>query len=369
MLKANDLNVATASWAAFNADLEGEIYAVSIVGNIYKLMPSGVTAPPSPLPAKLSLTGCADAGDPKLPAAGLVPFGVQSELWSDGADKERFFAIPDGSAITVGPDGDLDLPVGSVIVKTFKVGGKRVETRLMVRHDDDWAGYSYEWADDESDATLLPSSKVKPLAGGGDWYFPSRSDCLSCHTVAAGRTLGLEIAQLNGDFTYPNGHRGNQLAVLDQMGMFDAPLGTPSGLPALPDPRGAGSIEGRARAYLHANCANCHRPDSSGGAIDLRFSTPLGEMKACGAPTQNGDLGIANAQIIDPGSPSTSALVVRPRLLDANRMPPLASDVVDDYGAALVEHWVAGLAECPSAGGAGGAAGSGGAAGAGGVAP
>jgi uncharacterized repeat protein (TIGR03806 family) len=366
------LSVPGSDWVAFNEDVDGEVYAVSIKGSIFKLVPAAVE-PPSPLPAALSLTGCADVLDPKLPATGLVPYGVRSELWSDGAEKERYFAIPDGAKITVNPDGDLDLPVGSVVVKTFKVGGKRVETRLMVRHDDGgWAGYTYEWSDDERDATLLPSSKVKSLAGGQPWYFPSRADCLACHTVAAGRTLGLELAQLNGEFTYPNGYRGNQLEVLERMGLFDQPIGDPAARPALPVPHDEGDLGARARSYLHANCSNCHRPESTGAAIDLRFTTPLGDTKACDAAAQNGDLGIDDAKIIDPGSPATSLLVARPERLDANRMPPLASSAVDEQGVALLTQWIEGLTSCPEAGGgagAGGAAGASGAAGAGGTPP
>jgi uncharacterized repeat protein (TIGR03806 family) len=347
---SHDLPRPNSNWAAFNEDLAGEVYAVSIAGYVYKLVPSAIE-PTSPLPARLSLTGCVDPADPKQPAPGLIPYTVNSPLWSDGADKERHLAIPDGSTIGVGVGGDLDLPVGSVVVKTFKVGGKRIETRLMVRHDDGgWAGYTYEWADDESDATLLPSSKVKPVGGAQSWHYPSRDECLACHTVASGRTLGLEFAQLNGDFTYPNGYQGNQIAVLTAMGMFDAPPGDPAGLPALPDPLGPGDVEARARAYLHANCAHCHQPNSAGGAFDLRFSTPLDEANLCDAPAQNGDLGIEGAKLIDPGSPATSLLVARPRRLDANRMPPLASSVVDESGTAVLEQWITGLtaASCPA---------------------
>ena len=64
-------------------------------------------------------------------------------------------ALPDGKQITVMPDGDFDFPNGTVLMKTFSVGGKRAETRLFMRHDDGgWAGYTYEWNDDGKDATL-----------------------------------------------------------------------------------------------------------------------------------------------------------------------------------------------------------------------
>src|SRR5262249_37860974 len=153
---------------------------------------------------------------------------------------------------------------------------KRVETRLYMRHDDGgWAGYSYEWLDDQSDAVLLPSSKARPL-GSQTWYYPSRADCTRCHNDAAGHTLGPEIGQLNGDFTYPTTNRtSNQLATLEHIGMFSKPLGAaPSQLARYPDPLGTSAPEGRARAYLHANCSICHRPSGpGGGAFDIRFAT------------------------------------------------------------------------------------------------
>lgn len=119
-----------------------------------------------------------DATDATQPAAGLIPYDVNSPLWSDGAGKERFFAIPNGKTITVNAEGDFVLPTGSVTVKTFSLGGSRVETRLFVRHDDGgWAGYTYEWNDAQTDATLLPASKTK-LVGSQTWYFPTgRSAC------------------------------------------------------------------------------------------------------------------------------------------------------------------------------------------------
>src|SRR5262249_19794562 len=138
----------------------------------------------------LSTTGCLDpraAGAPN----GAIAYDVNSPLWSDGADKARWVFVPEGAKVNVAPDGDFDLPPASVAVKTFTVGGKKVETRLFVRYDDGgWAGYSYEWNDDQSDAVLLDDAKTKDLGGGQTWSFPSRSQCLSCHTPVAGFTLG-----------------------------------------------------------------------------------------------------------------------------------------------------------------------------------
>src|SRR5262249_15920230 len=147
-------------------DPDGELYPVTLY--LYKLVPAPVEGGAAPsFPSRLSATGC----DPRT-ASGLVPYTVSSPLWSDGADKDRFIPLPDGKTIAVGADGDLDVAAGSVVVKTFSVDGKRIETRLLMRADDGtWAGYSYEWLDDQSDAVLLPASKSKSVEAR-TWSFP-----------------------------------------------------------------------------------------------------------------------------------------------------------------------------------------------------
>lgn len=337
------------SWVAFDEGNDGEVYAVSISGQVFKLGPAAPT-PPSTFPALLSQTGCFDAGDPRTPLPALIPYDVNSPLWSDGASKERFFAIPDGTNIAVGADGDFDLPNGSVAIKTFFVGDKRVETRLLVRHDDGgWAGYTYEWNEAETDAALLPSSKSRPV-DGITWFFPSRAECLQCHTGAAGRTLGLETLQLNRTLTYPTGRTANQLQTLESVGILSGPLSQePAALPALPDPVASGnSVESRARSYLHSNCSMCHRPGASGGGgLDVRFATSFAGTGTCDRSPSHGDLGIPGARIIDPGDPDRSLLVARPLRLGAGRMPPVATHVVDAQGIGVLGQWVDGLTSCP----------------------
>jgi len=336
-------------WGSFAEDENGELYAVSLTGSVYKIQ-AKAGAPTSAFPDRLSKTGCADPADPKKPAAGLVPFGVNAPLWSDGAEKERFLAIPDGTTITVKPDGDFDFPNGTVLVKTFTLGGKKVETRLFVRHDDGgWAGYSYEWLDDQTDAVLLPSSKKKAV-GAQTWHFPSRSECVRCHTEAAGRSLGLELGQQNGDHTYPSTNRiANQLKTLEHIGMFAAPLGKPvDQIIAYPDPVGPAALEARARAYLHSNCSNCHRPDGGGrGNMNLVFATPLAATATCNVDPEAGDLGIAGAKLLVPGAPDKSLVSVRPHLSGANRMPPLGTSLVDEQGLKTIDDYIRSIAACP----------------------
>nr|MBK7065216.1 PQQ-dependent sugar dehydrogenase [Deltaproteobacteria bacterium] len=332
----------------FGQDQDGELYVVPTGGAILRLVP-GATAPVDPVPRTLRATGCVDPANVLLPASGLIPYAPSAPFWSDGADKERFMALPEGGRITIGADGDWQLPSGTVLVKHFAVGGRRVETRLFVRHlDGAWRGYTYRWNDAQTDATLLDGSEARDLPGGLRWYYPSRSQCMQCHSEAAGRSLGLETAQLDTPLRYAaTGRMANQLVTLDHLGLFDRPLAAMRP-PAYPDPYAPGPDEGRARSWLHTNCSACHRPGGIGrGSIDLRFSTPLAMTGTCNVAPSVGDLGIRDARIIVPGDPARSILHARIAATNLHRMPPISSGVVDAAGVALIDRWVRSLTRCP----------------------
>jgi uncharacterized repeat protein (TIGR03806 family) len=334
---------------SFGQGNDGEVYTVQISGAISKLVPSGAQ-PPDNFPQLLSQTGCVDPGDPTRPADGLIPYDVNSPLWSDGADKQRYFAIPDGATIAINADQDWDLPIGSVAMKTFVVGGKRVETRLFMRHDDGgWAGYTYEWNDDGKDATLLAGSKLKTLGAAASWAYPSRTQCIQCHSKAAGGTIGLETAQLNRDGVYPStNRRSNQLATLDHIGMFSTPLAQkPADLPALPEPGGKDPVEARARSYLHGNCSHCHRPMGGGqGTMDLRYAQSLKDSVTCNADNTQGTVEGATKLIV-PGAPDSSIVSRRLKATDSKRMPPVAVSISDPLGTKLIDDWISSLTACP----------------------
>lgn len=340
-----DTNLAISS---FGQTLDGEVFVLGLTnGQIHTLAPMG-TPMPSTFPQRLSQTGCFDAMDVKKPGPMLIPYDLNSPLWSDGAEKERFFAIPDGTTIRVQADGDFEFPNGTVTVKTFTLGGRRIETRLLMRHPDgQWAGYSYEWRDDESDADLLPAGKSK-VVGTQTWQYPSRAQCLSCHTASAGRSLGPELAQLNRDLVYPRNVIANQLETYETIGLLAAPLGMPvAQLPRLASPTGTGSIEAKARAYLHSNCSVCHRNAMGQGPQDFRYSLSLMQMGVCNTTPLNGDLGVRGARLLMPMNAGQSLISLRMKASNAFRMPPLGSSVVHGDGVTLIDQWIASVTSCP----------------------
>jgi uncharacterized repeat protein (TIGR03806 family) len=342
---------------SFGEDEAGELYVVSFGGTIHDLVPQN-PAPEPPFPATLSETGLFDDLDPMMPAPGLIEYDVNSPLWSDGARKRRWIALPGLQTIGFDAAGAWTFPVGTALVKHFEIDTApatvlRLETRVLIHHADGWQGYTYRWREDGTDADLLADAATADFtvtggAGGEEdrtWYFPSRTDCLRCHTEAAGRVLGVRAAQLNRTFDYPM-VEDNQLRSWNHIGLFAGNIGNAGAYPALADPLDqAADIDERARSYLEANCAMCHLPGGPApGGLDLRAETPLAGMNAVGVPPSGGDLGIAGARIIREGDREASVLWERLRRLDATRMPPLASLEADGEAIDLIGDWIDGLA-------------------------
>ena len=334
--------------SSFGVDQDGELYFTDFSGRIMQLIPSGGAV--DPVPDLLSDSGCSDGADITQPYSGLVPYDISAPFWSDGATKERFIGLPNGTTIVIDGQDDWNFPAGTVLVKNFRLNGRLIETRHLMRHPDGvWAGYTYEWNATQTEATRVRGGKTERI-DGQDWVFPDEAECLQCHTVAAGVALGTETSQLNKDFTYPStGRTHNQLETLDTITMFSSPLqGTPATLPSMPDPLDITADPGqRARAYLHTNCAQCHRPGGPTPTdLDLRYTTLLANMNACDVAPDAGGLGLTMPRIIAPGDASRSVLVARTNRRDVDGMPPLGSTIADANGVALLTDWVNGLTNC-----------------------
>ena len=147
-------------------DADGELYFVKIggvgAGQIYKLKAIVTTVPDPATP--LSNLGVFTNLTTLAPTPGLHAYTVNSPLWSDGAVKKRWFAVPnDGThntaaeQISFSATGEWKFPSGSVFVKQFDLPLndtnpaiiQRIETRLLV-----------------VDSRVLPPARAGSLARG-----------------------------------------------------------------------------------------------------------------------------------------------------------------------------------------------------------
>lgn len=334
-------------FSGFAQDNHGEVYVHNYYdGAIYRVE-AGTGVPVETIPTQLAETGCVDPDDPTQPAPGLIPYGLNAPLWSDGADKQRWMALPDGETVTVASDGQLQFPIGTVLLKQFTKDEVLLETRLMVRHDDgDWGGYAYAW-DETGGSAQWERGGASIELDDGHWTVPTMTQCMQCHADAADRALGPELQQLERDYTYPNGRTRSQLQTLEHIGIFSEDLPeTVSPLPAVDDEDA--SLHDRARAVLHVNCSSCHQPGSTGGSeMDLRFSTPLADMGACSIEPDAGDLGVYGATLLSPGEPERSMIAIRMGRRGLGQMPPLGTDQIDEAGLSVVQDWIDSLESCP----------------------
>lgn len=343
-------NQAVADLVSFAEDNHGELYAIgrgSAGQQIVRMNVTNTGLIPGSMPTQLSATGCVQSANPKNPASGMIPYDVKSPLWSDGVDKSRYLSMPNNTQIEVTATGDFHFPVGSVLMKHFIENNQYIETRLFAHTSLGWQGFSYEWNDQQTDATLLSAAKDK-MIGNLNWHYPSAGECLECHTAASGFSLGLETAQLNHDFLYVQTNRtANQLETLQQIQLFKTNFSQQQKNRQLYSFTDTASLEQKAKSYLHANCSHCHQPnDTSPVDIDLRFDTLLNQMGVCNQSPQASNLGIANPLLIAPGEPLRSVLLERMKVNDSNKMPKIGRNEMDQTAVNTIGNWIEELSAC-----------------------
>jgi uncharacterized repeat protein (TIGR03806 family) len=304
-----------------------------------------------------------DAGA-RHPNAGLTPYGLNTPLFSDYALKSRFLYLPPGRAAAYRPEGVLDLPVGAALVKTFAYPAdfrrpearlRYLETRLLIHRPDGWVAYAYVWNDAQTEAVLkragaridVAFTDAQGRARTVDYRVPNQNQCKECHQLDKTLTpIGPKARNLNGDYPYAEG-RENQLAHWTRLGLL---TGAPSPGQASRTPRwddAAAPLDGRARAYLDANCAHCHNPkgaaSNSGLFLTLDETRPaaLGIGKApVAAGRGSGDLKVG----IAPGHPEQSILAYRLASSEPGvMMPELGRSITHDEGVALIRAWIAAM--------------------------
>jgi uncharacterized repeat protein (TIGR03806 family) len=309
------------------------------------------------LPPLLSQTGVFTNTASLAANAALIPYDLVVAFWSDGARKARMVAVP--GQIAFSPTGEWQFPAGTVFVKTFSLAtdaaqpqsARRLETRLLVRDAAGGVyGATYKWRPDGSDADLLQGSLREDIpirsADGTvrqqTWYYPSRQDCLTCHTARAGGVLGVKTRQLNHDFMYPSGVSDNELRTWNHLGLFAPAIAAEqfARLPALAAGNDTSrSIEDRARSYLDANCSHCHRPGGTVANFDARYDTPLDQQALIDGPVLI-DQGIDRPRVFSPHDIWRSIAYMRVNSVGDIQMPPLARETIDTAGVQLLHEWI-----------------------------
>ncbi|MBA4019406.1 MAG: hypothetical protein C0483_19750 [Pirellula sp.] len=365
--------------AAFGRDQHDEMYLCAFDGGIYRLQKREIdaTAIRRDFPKTLTDTGLFTSVEKNEPAPGLIPYELNIPFWSDYAEKDRYLALPKAGEVEFKENEAWTFPVGTVLVKTFWMhqdrttmkDARRLETRLLVLSNEGWNGYTYVYDDDEKEARLIDDSvvkslEIKTLSGplSQTYYFPSRTDCLTCHTKQHGFVLGLETAQLNRVEKY-DGESENQLTLFNNLGIFKKPIrSAPDELDRFPDwgygnfnrdgedsSRGPnkephGDVATLARAWLDVNCSMCHLPDGIAPMKrDFRFETPLEKMNAIDQPIGQKRRRLDHARIVAPGDPLNSELLARVGLRGPYQMPPLATHYVDPHAYEILRRWISNL--------------------------
>jgi uncharacterized repeat protein (TIGR03806 family) len=304
-----------------------------------------------------------DAGVTPLP--GVVPYTLNTPLFSDDAVKMRTVWMPAGAAASYDPEEVFDFPDGTIFTKSFGLPDDLrkavpavswIETRVLLKRDGGWEGFAYRWNDAQQQATLLTAGEVVPhamvnLDGGtltANYLVPSQNQCLQCHENGeVMRPIGPKARQLNGVYAHADGGE-NQLTRWAEVGFLTgAP--PPSEAPRLPvwnDPA-TGTVEQRARAYLEGNCAHCHNAEGAARVTGLWLESDETEplrYGVCKEPVA-ASRGTGGFRFdVVPGHPEESVLIYRIESTEVGGlMPPVERSVVDGPGVALVAGWISGL--------------------------
>jgi mono/diheme cytochrome c family protein len=189
---------------------------------------------------------------------------------------------------------------------------------------------------DESIPVIDPSGVIRTQT----WHYPSRAECVACHTPAAGYALGFNAAQLNRDVS-SRGALTNQLGVLSQAGYFQPQVRYPAGLPALVASNNEIiSREYRVRSYLAANCSQCHQPGGPArGQWDARLGTPLRSAGIIDGALFDLEGDSAN-RVVVRGDLKHSMLYTRISQLGPTHMPPISTSVLDSNAVDLIREWI-----------------------------
>jgi putative heme-binding domain-containing protein len=325
----------------FGEDEAGELYVVhwSNPSTIHALARHETSGARTIFPRKLSESGLFWDTPKQIPAPGVYPYEIAAPLWQEGAIADRFAALPGSAGVKTSierrKDGSIanvtvTWPVGSVLARTVKLAKTKVETQILHFDGEAWNGYSYRWNEAGSDADLVPASGLVT----GTWTFPARGECGRCHNSWSGFALGFQPPQLTAIAS-----RAAEPAALS-LGLVDHAFFERSAARL----KANGPVEDRARAWLHANCAHCHRQNGGGSvAIMLNAELALNETRLVEERPFRGEFGLPEARVIAPGVPWRSVLLNRVMRSGSGHMPATGAREPDPDAIRLLRDWIASM--------------------------
>ncbi|MBX3184029.1 MAG: hypothetical protein KIT72_00780 [Polyangiaceae bacterium] len=310
----------------------------------------------------------------QLPRDGVVPFEPIAPLFSDYTHKRRWLYLPPGEELGYSDEGAWELPVGSILIKTFSypqdlrrpvspevdsAEERLMETRLLHRSSaEQWTAHTYVWdeagqqTENKLAGATLPASFIDSSGEERqvDYGVPNLNACQTCHGALDVLTpLGLTARQLVSPIDYGAGPE-DQLEHLEALGWLDrAPSAARE---RLVDPFAPGDLHQRARSYFDANCASCHREAGfaagSGVWLDVASMHPESgdptRWGVCKQPTAASGATCGLTYDIVPGHPEASILICRTASSEREvRMPPLATTVAHAEGVAMLSDWIRAL--------------------------
>ena len=297
-----------------------------------------------------------------IPAKGIVPYALNTPLYSDYAEKSRLIRLPAGTAVKYKADGVLDFPSGTLLIKSFyysadfrKPGINKniIETRLLINESTGWKALTYVWNDEQTDAVLEIAGDDKQVSFIDNegiqqkvrYVIPNQNQCKGCHNYNEKIVpIGPTVSQLNGNFMYPSGNV-NQISYWKTHNMLeDVPALSSIIKTAVWNDASTGDLNARARAYLAVNCAHCHRREGPAQTSGLFLTENEKDKTAIGihkSPVAAGKGSGGRMVDILPGNATASIFWYRMQIQDpGERMPELGRNLMHKEGVALIKEWI-----------------------------
>ncbi|MFT5465282.1 MAG: glucose/arabinose dehydrogenase/mono/diheme cytochrome c family protein [Verrucomicrobiales bacterium] len=313
---------------------------------LHRLVRNPKAKVPTDFPQKLSETGIFTDVTAQEPSPGVYDFEINAPIWQDGAEADYWVCMPDNGGFRTQVQDRRNAPLlrfrkpkDTVLAKTISIGETRVETQIL-HFDGYWNGYTYRWNEAQTEADLVPVEGLDAEVAGQPWRFHSRAECTRCHGGNFNRLLAFTPGQID---------IADQLERFRSLNLVDDAFVDFAETEPLTNPHDdTADLNVRARSWLHANCAHCHRV-SGGGSVPMQMqaASPLDLMDLVDVTPTKGGFDLEDPKLIVPGNPYRSVLYYRSATSGLGHMPMLGAKTIDESGVRVIRDWIASLGPKP----------------------